>query len=136
MNIIRHDPEQASPNMTPIFVGEVATQSLVGEIDATHLRMTSVTFRDGARNRPHRHSCDQVLVITSGRGIVATADELREVVAGDVVVIPAGELHWHGAAAGDTLTHLSIVTPHETTIEAGDGDNEPVDSVAWMGARR
>ena len=136
MNIVRHDPERANPNMTPIFVGEVATQSLVGEIDATHLRMTSVTFRDGARNRPHRHSCDQVLVITTGRGIVATVDELREVVPGDVILIPAGELHWHGAAPGETLTHLSIVTPHETTIEDSDGDVESVDSVAWMGGPR
>jgi quercetin dioxygenase-like cupin family protein len=135
MNIVRHQPEAAIPNNTPIFVGEVATQSLVGELHASHLRMTSVTFRDGARNRPHRHSCDQVLVVTHGRGIIATEDEIREVGPGDVVVIPAGELHWHGAAPGETLTHLSIVTPHETAIEDRDGDVQAIDSVAWMGDR-
>ena len=64
----------------------------------------------------HRHSCDQVLVIVEGRGIIATEAETREVERGDVIVVPAGELHWHGALSGETMTHLSIVTPHETEV--------------------
>lgn len=118
MKIIRHDPSLAIVSPTPIMVGDVASQTLVGEVDATHLRVTSVTFRDGARNLPHCHSCDQVLVVTAGRGVVATHDETHEIGAGDVVVVPAGELHWHGALPGWTMTHLSIVTPHETEVEA------------------
>lgn len=115
---IKHDPASATVSPSPVMIGDVASQALVGELDAAQLRVTSVSFREGARNLPHRHSCDQVLVITDGFGVIATEYETREVSNGDVVVIPAGELHWHGALPGHSMTHLSIVTPHETTFEA------------------
>jgi quercetin dioxygenase-like cupin family protein len=136
MKVVHHDPSDAIANNTPIFVGAVATQCLVGEVDASLLRMTSVTFRDGARNRVHRHTCDQVLVVTAGRGIVATELETRKVGVGDVIVIPAGEAHWHGAAEGATFTHLSIVTPHETQVDEESGDVSVIESSAWMGGSR
>jgi quercetin dioxygenase-like cupin family protein len=114
MKLIKHDPASALASPAPVIIGHVANQVLVGEIDATNLRVTSVTFHDGARNLPHRHSCDQVLVVTDGHGIIATEYETHEVTNGDVVVIPAGDVHWHGALPGMSMTHLSIVTPHET----------------------
>ena len=117
MKLIKQDPAAAAPNASPIFEGTVRTQNLVAEGDAALLRVTSVTFEDGARNKLHRHSSDQVLVVTDGRGIVATeSDELR-VGPGDVVLIPAGERHWHGAEPGQDFTHLSILTPGKMTIE-------------------
>ena len=57
-----------------------------------------------------------MLVIADGRGLIATETETYEVERGDVIVVPAGELHWHGALPGETMTHLSIVTPHETEL--------------------
>ncbi len=114
MKFIKHDPSSAIVSPAPVVIGQVANQALVGEVDAANLRVSSVTFIDGARNLPHRHSCDQVLVITDGQGVIATEYETREVANGDVVVIPAGQLHWHGALPGASMTHLSIVTPHET----------------------
>lgn len=78
--------------------------------------MAAVTFKAGARNRWHRHSTEQVLVVTHGRGVVATdAEELR-VTPGDVVLVQPGERHWHGAEPGADFTHLSILVPGETTI--------------------
>ena len=47
-------------------------------------------------------------MITSGRGIVATEKEEREVTVGDVVHIKAGERHWHGAKADTTMGHITI----------------------------
>jgi quercetin dioxygenase-like cupin family protein len=120
MKLIKYDPSNATVSPTPIMIGEVASQMLVSEIDAADIRVTSVTFRDGARNRLHRHSCDQVLVIVEGRGVIATETESREVERGDVIVVPAGELHWHGALPGESMTHLSIVTPHETEMQERD----------------
>ena len=114
MKFITHDPTSAIVFTAPVIIGNVANQELVGEVDAANLRVTSVTFLDGARNLPHRHSCDQVLIVTAGRGFLATEYETRDITNGDVVVIPAGELHWHGALPGESMTHLSIVTPHET----------------------
>ena len=49
----------------------------------------------------HRHTSDQILIITEGTGVVATPDEEKTVSAGDVVLIPANEDHWHGAPGDD-----------------------------------
>jgi quercetin dioxygenase-like cupin family protein len=97
-----------------IFIGEVATQT--PHPDSQHLNVTEVSFRNGARNKLHTHSTDQVLVITEGRGLVATKDERHEVSPGDVAFIPAGEPHWHGAAPGHDLTHWSITARAKTTV--------------------
>jgi quercetin dioxygenase-like cupin family protein len=117
MRVIRHDPATGTPDTGPIFVGEVTRQNLVTESDAQILRATSVTFHDGARNKLHHHGADQVLVVTHGEGIVATESERFEIEAGDVVLIPAGERHWHGAQPGKKMTHLSILTPGAITID-------------------
>jgi len=35
---------------------------------------------------------------------------------GDVVLIPAGEKHWHGGTETTAMAHISIGTPGETTV--------------------
>ena len=57
---------------------------------------------------PMTNSCDQVLIVTSGSGMVATEHEQREINVGDVVHIKAGERHWHGAKANTTMGHITI----------------------------
>jgi quercetin dioxygenase-like cupin family protein len=49
-----------------------------------------------------------------GGGILATEHERHEVGPGDVVHVPAGELHWHGASEDSAFVHLSIRPPGET----------------------
>ncbi len=39
-----------------------------------------------------------------------------EILPGDVVVVPEDERHWHGAAPGADLVHLSVLTPGEMTL--------------------
>ncbi len=90
-----------------IFIGEVETQGVIDQ-ESRDLRLIEVHFKDGARNRLHVHSTDQILVITEGSGIVATRHEEHAVEAGDVAFIPAGEPHWHGARPGRDLTHWAI----------------------------
>lgn len=117
MRVTRHDPALGAPEHDPIFIGEVTKQSFVSDDDAELLRVNAVTFHAGARNRMHHHAADQVLVITHGVGVVATETETYPVSAGDVVFVPAGERHWHGAQPGATMTHLSILTPGPLTID-------------------
>ena len=117
MKLIHQSGEVAAPNPSPIFEGTVRTQNLVAEGDSDLLRVTAVTFENGARNKPHRHTTDQVLIVTHGQGIVATETEELRVQPGDVVLIPAGERHWHGAEPSQDFTHLSILTPGQMTIE-------------------
>lgn len=117
MKVIRQDPAVAAVSADPMFVGEVALQTLVGDDDAMLLRVASVTFVDGARNRWHHHGADQVLIVTAGDGIVASGTEERAVTVGDVILVPAGERHWHGAAPGARFTHFAVLTPGPITLE-------------------
>jgi quercetin dioxygenase-like cupin family protein len=114
---VRLDRSQGVPSTNPIFVGSVSTQEVVNEELADLLRVTAVTFADGAVNRPHRHTTDQVLVATSGSGFVATDDDHHPLEPGDVAFVPAGTRHWHGARADSTFTHLAIMTPGHTEID-------------------
>jgi quercetin dioxygenase-like cupin family protein len=68
-----------------------------------------VTFEPGARTAWHTHPLGQTLIVTSGFGLTQTwGGPIEEIRPGDVVAIPAGEKHWHGAAPGTAMTHLAI----------------------------
>ena len=80
-----------------------------------------VTFEPGARTAWHTHPLGQTLIVTSGTGWVQMEGGPKEEIrSGDVVFIPAGEKHWHGATATSAMTHIAIA-------EALDGK-----SVDWM----
>lgn len=110
------DQAQAKPATSSIFVGDVVSQDLVPEGLAELLRVTAVTFLRGARNKRHTHTTDQVLAATSGEGFVASDNDRLTLRPGDVAFIPANTPHWHGAAANQDFTHLSILTPGHMEI--------------------
>jgi quercetin dioxygenase-like cupin family protein len=116
---MRLDRSQGVPSTNPIFVGSVSTQEVVNEALGDLLRVTAVTFEDGAVNRPHRHTTDQVLIATSGTGFVASDDDYYHLEPGDVAFVRAGTRHWHGANPENTFTHLAILTPGHTEIDDG-----------------
>jgi 4-carboxymuconolactone decarboxylase len=68
-----------------------------------------VTFEPGARTAWHTHPLGQTLIVIAGAGRVQrwgdAIDGIRE---GDVVWIPPGEKHWHGAAPNSSMTHIAI----------------------------
>src|SRR5258707_9599224 len=69
-----------------------------------------VTFEPGARTAWHTHPLGQTLIVTSGVGLVGTAQRVIQVIpAGDVVCAPPGEKHWHGATATTAMTHIALV---------------------------
>ncbi len=50
-----------------------------------------------------------MLVVTAGRGWVQQWGNAPQAIAeGDVVWIPPGIKHWHGAAAAAAMTHLAV----------------------------
>jgi len=99
------------------FEGEVRIQRLLGPQESAEVELLVVYFSPGGRTRPHIHSRDQVLQIMSGQGVVATADERHTVVPGDVITIPAGTWHWHGATRETPMCHISIKQPGPTDWE-------------------
>ncbi len=119
MRVITVTPGGRASDATDIFLGRAETQSVVGD-EARDLRLTEVTFHDGARNRLHSHTTDQILIITAGLGIVATETEEQEVTPGDVAFIPAGERHWHGARPGQDMTHWAITGAGKTFVASDD----------------
>ncbi len=107
MKIIRMDKTPKEPFVNPIFTGpDVMIQKLL--LDSKDFSMNIVHFPKGVRNKFHTHDGEQVLVITAGKGLVATETEKKVVTIGDVVLFPAGEKHWHGATDDSAFSHLYI----------------------------
>lgn len=117
MKVIRSAQVPAEPVGGMLFPhGEVTRQPIVGASDSPELNFTLLNFAAGAKNAFHIHSADQVLVVTAGSGIVATEHAEHCIAVGDVVLIPAGEVHWHAGAADAAISFLSI-TPQGTATQ-------------------
>src|SRR5437667_11498755 len=119
MTITRIDRSQAKydPTRSNYFAGEVNIQSLVGATESSELDLLNVCFSAGGRTIPHIHEQDQVLHIIEGQGIVATETEKLLVSIGDVITIPAGNWHWHGATRNTAMCHISMKRPGLTNWE-------------------
>ena len=80
--------------------------------------IANVTFAPGCRNNWHIHHAKQgggqILLCTDGRGWYQRwGQEAQELHPGDVIVIPAGVKHWHGAAKDSWCAHLAVEVPGE-----------------------
>jgi quercetin dioxygenase-like cupin family protein len=116
MHVIRGASANPQRANRPIFTGEVHAHTFVDDKIGEHLRVTLVKFSAGGRTTWHTHAFEQGLLIVEGRGIVATEGQEFEVGPGDIVIIPAGEKHWHGGTETTAMAHYSITTPGETTV--------------------
>jgi quercetin dioxygenase-like cupin family protein len=75
-----------------------------------------ISFAAGARTVLHTHSSDQLLYVVSGIGKVGTPNDEYVITSGDVVLIPAGEWHWHGAGdTGSPMSHLMVTRADSET---------------------
>lgn len=96
----------------PLFTGDVVRQSPITDDEGSDLSIDYVHFPKGVHNKFHKHSNDQVLIVTKGKGIVATKNKTYRVKKGDVIWTPASEVHWHGATQGSEFTHISVTHSH------------------------
>jgi 4-carboxymuconolactone decarboxylase len=98
------------------FTGDVRVERLFEAVDASHSSGGLVTFAPGARTAWHSHPAGQILIVTTGTGRVQVwGQQVEEIRAGDVVRIPAGVKHWHGASPGASMTHLGITEVRDGT---------------------
>jgi quercetin dioxygenase-like cupin family protein len=76
--------------------------------DAVHIN--AVYLDPGVRSRPHSHSYDQILVYTTGTGVIAVdGGGDRRVETGEFVLLPAGIPHMHGATDEGPACHISLM---------------------------
>jgi quercetin dioxygenase-like cupin family protein len=107
MKVVKTSEVVKEPFVNPIFTGpDVTLQVLLPE--SREFDVNVVNFGKGVRNKFHAHGGEQVLIVTAGRGIIATEKEKKVITAGDVVLIPAGEKHWHGATEESEFSHIYV----------------------------
>ena len=109
MEIKRSGSQASIKGPAEWFTGNVRIDPLFPEADPSRVSGALVTFEPGARTVWHTHPLGQRLIVTSGCGWVrCSGGTKREIRAGDVVVCPPGEKHWHGATPTTAMTHIAI----------------------------
>ena len=109
MEIKRVGSRPSSQGPAEWFTGSVRIDPLFDAHDPARAGSASVTFELGARTAWHSHPLGQTLIVTAGCGWVQRwGGPVEEIRPGDVVSIPPGEKHWHGAAATTAMTHIAI----------------------------
>jgi len=87
---------------------QVWAQEVLEGDDSSDFKFGIRLFDAGSRTKFHKHTGDQILIITEGTGSVGTDNETLTVVEGDVILIPAGENHFHGAPDATSMAHITI----------------------------
>ena len=129
------------PEIDPIFaLGEenpfgqyCVGQSYLKMLCTEGVGIGNVTFEPGCRNNWHIHHAKkgggQILLCTAGKGWYQEwGKPAQQLHPGDVVKIPAGVKHWHGAAKDSWFAHLSVEVPGEETSNEW---LEPVDDQSY-----
>lgn len=128
----RHADTMVFPIGTPNdgFAQYFSGRSFLAPLSASQVGIFNVTFEPGCRNNWHIHRATkgggQILVCVNGRGWYQEwGKEAIALSPGDVVNIPVGVKHWHGAAKDSWFSHLAVEVPGENTANEW---LEPVDS--------
>ena len=115
MKIVKMSAVPKTEGTAPLFTGPVGRQAILDPDDSNNFNFGIVHFGAGVRNKFHKHSGDQILIVTEGTGTVATRGESVVVSEGDVAIIPAGEDHWHGAPDATAMSHITITVKGSQT---------------------
>jgi quercetin dioxygenase-like cupin family protein len=107
---IKRAGSQPSTKVSPeYFTGGVRLDPLFEAHAPARALGASVTFEPAARTAWHTHPLGQTLIVSAGFGRVQRwGGPIEELRPGDVVWIPPGEKHWHGAAPTTAMTHIAV----------------------------
>ncbi len=116
MEIKRAGSQASRKGTVEWFTGTVRIDPLFEVKAPARAQAICVSFEPNARTRWHTHPLGQNLIITAGCGWVQRwGGPIEEVRPGDVVWIPPGEKHWHGAATTTAMTHIAVYEELEGT---------------------
>jgi 4-carboxymuconolactone decarboxylase len=103
------DTRASNPGTPTNFIGHAQVEQLFAARGASRLTGGVVIFQPRGRSAWHTHPLGQILIITAGTGLVQQwGGPIRIMKTGDVVWIPAGVKHWHGATSTTAVTQMAI----------------------------
>jgi quercetin dioxygenase-like cupin family protein len=109
LRIARAGSQPSGRGTAEYFTGSVRVDPLFPATAPSRMSGGPVTFEPGARSAWHTHPVGQVLVVTAGLGWVQReGGPVEEIRPGDVVWIPPGLKHWHGATATTGMSHIAL----------------------------
>jgi quercetin dioxygenase-like cupin family protein len=109
IRITRSGSQPSGKGPAEYFTGVVRVDPLLRPSDPPRMSGAYVTFDAGARTAWHTHPRGQILIVTAGSGRVQQwGGPIEEIRPGDVVWIPPGQKHWHGASPETAMTHIAI----------------------------
>ena len=118
----KHANEMVFPIGAPndAFAKYFIGQSYLAPVSTAQVGIYNVTFEPGCRNNWHIHHAQsgggQILICVAGRGFYQEAGKPAQALhPGDVVNIPVGVKHWHGAAPDSWFSHLAVEVPGTET---------------------
>ena len=118
----KHANEMVFPIGAPndAFAKYFVGQSYLAPLSTAQVGIYNVTFEPGCRNNWHIHHAKsgggQILVCVAGCGYYQEwGKPAQELHPGDVVNIPVGVRHWHGAAPDSWFSHLAVEVPGDET---------------------
>ena len=107
---------QGAPNdaYAKYFIGQSYLKPLTDPKETVFI--ANVTFEPGCRNNWHIHHASsgggQILICVDGEGWYQKEGmPAQSLHPGDVVTIPAGVKHWHGAKKDSWFSHLAVECP-------------------------
>lgn len=110
IRITRSGAQPSQPAAAGHFAGSARVDSYFQASAPARISGARVMFEPGARTAWHTHPLGQTLIVTAGTGRVQRwGDPVDEIRQGDVVWIPPGQKHWHGAAPRSSMTHIALV---------------------------
>ncbi len=109
MKITPSGSQPSRPGSESYFTGKVRIDAPFQAAEPARTGGATVTFEPGARTAWHTHPLGQTLIIIQGRGwLQEWGGEIKEMQQGDIVWIPDGVKHWHGATPDTAMTHIAI----------------------------
>jgi quercetin dioxygenase-like cupin family protein len=109
VEITRNGSQASTRGPAENFTGAVRIDPLFAAREPARASSANVTFESGARTAWHTHPAGQRLIVTAGLGWVQQwGVRTQEIRPGDVVWIPPGQKHWHGATPTTSMSHIAI----------------------------
>lgn len=109
MEIKRVGSQPSGKGSADYFTGAVRIDPLVSAPAPARVVAAAVTFEPGARTAWHTHPLGQNLIVIAGSGWTQRwGGPVEEIKPGDVIWIPPGEKHWHGATSAMGMTHIAM----------------------------